>query len=64
MSEKQNRLTVDDIKEAAKMIIESMPKNPCEYGHVISPASFPKGYGICANCFQPVGDWSKAVRDE
>lgn len=38
--------------------VKSMPPDPCRLGkHVVSSFEYDRGYGVCANCMRPVGDW-------
>ena len=38
--------------------LKNMPPDPCSLGnHVVSMREKDRGYGICANCMRPVGEW-------
>ena len=52
----QTTLTEDAFKEYLQ-ILEDQAYRPCS--HVTSRASIERGWGVCANCRQPFGDWPK-----
>ena len=59
-----NELTAEDIMKAVEAIKNHKPYDLCADGHVVSPSAYQEGYGTCANCFAPVGDWSKAISND
>jgi hypothetical protein len=63
-AEPPREITPDDVRKAVETLKNAKPYDPCVIGHVLSPASYAKGYGVCANCFTPVGDWSKAITND
>lgn len=59
-----NLLTAEDIMKAVEVIKNYKPYNLCKDGHVVSPATYERGWGNCSNCGTYVGDWSKAFSND